>query len=673
MRCFLFSYSGERDNMQRMGIAQKLIITFILLSVVPLSFISGFTYLQAENTVKNKVGFYSKKMVEQVVVNVDSKIEELENISMMILSNTSLMNSAQRKTYENTLQRIQEINAIESTLFSMMSSNNNIKGIYLYKANGESFGSGVDLTQSTGLKEEFFKLVKETGGKPLWVCGLGGSYDYLYLLRPLVSLNNLKEEGILAIFISIEEFNSIFQNADLGDGEIFLLDENRTILSHLDQEQLGVTLNDEYLDKVYTEKLSDNFNHGKYVVSYGTTKNGWKVTTKEPISSLMQEMEIVRRYIIIVALICIIIAILIGTFMALGISKPLKSIMNLMSKVEGGDLTVLSSIKGTNEIGKLSLSFNTMIEHIRSLIIETAQVVAKVEQDTNVISSNSSQSAAAGQVVHAITELAEGSTEQAKEAEKTNTLMEDLAHDINHVTKRIEALMDVIENTENSRDYAVSTIEQLNEKTKDAVESSHLITEEINDLNDETKEIIQVVKVITDISEKTNLLSLNAAIEAAKAGEAGKGFAVVADEIRKLALGTKEATNMISQIISSIQSKTQRAVSVVQSSDKIFEEQKNIVLQTNNAFNDMAESMQKIIKMIEDINKRIQDIEQRKDKSVDAISHIALIIEESAASIEEVTATTEEQTSSAEQLALLASNLTEVIDHLKKSLSRFKV
>ena len=259
-----------------------------------------------------------------------------------------------------------------------------------------------------------------------------------------------------------------------------------------------------------------------------------------------------------------------------------------------------------------------MIEHIRSLIIETAQEVAKVEQDTNVISSNSSQSAAAaGQVVHAITELAEGSTEQAKEAEKTNTLMEDLAHDINHVTKRIEALMDVIENTENSRDYAVSTIEQLNEKTKDAVESSHLITEEINDLNDETKEIIQVVKVITDISEKTNLLSLNAAIEAAKAGEAGKGFAVVADEIRKLALGTKEATNMISQIISSIQSKTQRAVSVVQSSDKIFEEQKNIVLQTNNAFNDMAESMQKIIKMIEDINKRIQDIEQRKDKSVD--------------------------------------------------------
>ena len=233
-------------------------------------------------------------MVEQVVVNVDSKIEELENISMMILSNTSLMNSAQRKTYENTLQRIQEINAIESTLFSMMSSNNNIKGIYLYKANGESFGSGVDLTQSTGLKEEFFKLVKETGGKPLWVCGLGGSYDYLYLLRPLVSLNNLKEEGILAIFISIEEFNSIFQNADLGDGEIFLLDENRTILSHLDQEQLGVTLNDEYLDKVYTEKLSDNFNHGKYVVSYGTTKNGWKVTTKEPISSLMQEMEIVE-------------------------------------------------------------------------------------------------------------------------------------------------------------------------------------------------------------------------------------------------------------------------------------------------------------------------------------------------------------------------------------------
>ena len=106
------------------------------------------------------------------------------------------------------------------------------------------------------------------------------------------------------------------------------------------------------IEKIYGEKSSDNFNHGDYIVSYGTTKNGWKVTTKEPISSLMQEMETVKLWVIGIVFLCIIIAVAVGILISFSISRPLKNIMNLMGKVEGGDLTVTSSIKGNNEIGK---------------------------------------------------------------------------------------------------------------------------------------------------------------------------------------------------------------------------------------------------------------------------------------------------------------------------------
>lgn len=263
--------------------------------------------------------------------------------------------------------------------------------------------------------------------------------------------------------------------------------------------------------------------------------------------------------------------------------------------------------------------------------------------------------------------------EQSKQAESSHSLMDRLAENINHVIQRIDEIMNSVKRTESARDHAVATIGQLNEKNRDAVESSNIIYEEINHLSEETKEIIQVVNVITAISEQTNLLSLNAAIEAARAGEAGRGFAVVAEEIRKLAMGTKEATGSIKQIISRIQAQTERAVNVVQTSGKIFDEQNTIVIETNSAFNDMAECIQKIIQQIEDVNTKMQDIENQKEASVKAIAQIAAIVEQNAASIEEVTATSEEQASSSEQLAQLAGNLANAITDLKDSLSRFKI
>lgn len=669
-------------TMNSIGISQKLIITFIFLSIIPLSLTAGFSYINAEKTVEDKVGFYSEKMVEQVAVNIDLKIKELENIPMMILFNTELIDSIQKNTFNNVLEKIHNQTKIENTLFNLVNSNSSIKGVNIYKDNGDVFGSELTITNGEDklmsqaeLGKVFSELVKDSEGESVWVTGLNNSYDYIILLRSIKSFINSKPIAVLAVFVKTEEINSLFKEMDLSNtASMFLLNQNKNIIGDLDVEKIGTQLTDEYLNKIYGENSSSNFRDSNNVVSYASTRNGWKVITKEPISSLMEEMKVVKNGIIAMGAICILAAIAIGILISLSISRPLKNIMNLMGKVEQGDLTVSSDIEGNNEIGKLSASFNKMIENIRNLLIEAENVTKEVERDTNIIKNSSEQSAlAAGQVANAINELAGGAAEQAKQAENTNMLMDQLANNINHVVKRIEDIMNTIEHTETSRDYAAKTMDQLNEKTKNAIESSNQINKEIQELSGEAKEIIQVVKAITAISEQTNLLALNAAIEAARAGEAGKGFAVVAEEIRKLAQGTKDATGMISQIISNIQAKTERAVSVVKTSDMIFEEQKEIVYRTDKAFNEMAQSMQKMIGQIEDINNKIQAIGEQKEQTVGAIEHIASIVEESAASIEEVTATSEEQTSSAEQLAVLANNLASVIENLNKSLSRFKI
>ncbi|NLK96518.1 MAG: methyl-accepting chemotaxis protein [Epulopiscium sp.] len=663
------------------GIAQKLIITFIILSILPLSVVGIFSYLNAEQTVKNKVGSYSGKMVEQIAMNIDSKIEEFERIHTMVNTNMKLMNNLEYLDTVSSAHKLQTVKEIDNDIVSIIASNNHIRAANIINNKGEHFGSSFIAISAEGKTinkseqiEQLKNLIDTSDGKALWVTGLFDSYEYIYLIAQIRSLDTGEPIGGIVISINSKGIHSVLEKANLGSGEIFLINENKEIISGIDEEKLGMVPEDEILNKIYTENPSGYFTDSDYVISYATTNNGWKIVTKESVSALMKEMEAVKSGTMLVVVLCIIIAIVVGMTISFSISNPLKVIMDLMGKVEQGNLIISSPITGKNEIGRLSSSFNKMIENIRNLILETDTVVKRVEQDTDVIRTASERSAtAAMEVSTAINELAEGSMEQAKETEHTNMLMEKLAKNINLVIKEIQDVMDIIEETESSRDYASHTMDQLNEKTRTALASSHTIHGEIQELSEETKEVIKVVNVIEGISEQTNLLALNAAIEAARAGETGKGFAVVAEEIRKLAMGTKEATRMIGAILTNIQGKTKRAVSVVTESDKIFEEQKAIVFETNNAFNKMAACMQNMIQRIEEAMKKINDIELQKNQSVEAIVHIAAIVEEGAAAIEEVTATSEEQASSAEQLSVLANNLMSVVESLNHTLSQFKI
>ncbi|HHW67640.1 MAG TPA: methyl-accepting chemotaxis protein [Epulopiscium sp.] len=670
------------NPLQNISIAQKLIVSFILLSTIPLFLIAGFSYIKAEKTVRDKVGFYSKKMVEQTAANIDLKLKEIENISMIITSNTEIMDAIEKDMYTSISEKVSDEKKIENTLFSIINSNKYIKTANIYKENGTVYGSDLSVTSGESkfvlqkeMGNQFIEMVKASNGKPMWITGFNDSYENIYLVRPVKKSITSEQTAALVLSINSKEINSTFGESESGySADIILLNENEQIIAHTDAEKLGTKLSDIDFDAIYSNNISGNLMDQSHVISYATTQTGWKVVTVELIESLMEEMTAVQRGIILMVISCTLISVVVGVTISIGISRPLKSIMKLMSRVEQGDLTAQSPIKGNNEIGKLSYSFNKMIQNVRNLIIAADHVTKNVEKDAGTIKNVSAQSAiAAGEVTNAINELAEGAQSQAKEAEETNALMDRLASNINSVVKKIEDMMKVITYIEEAISDSSHTMVSLNDKTIRTIESFTQVNHHIQELSQETKEIINVVKVINQISEQINLLSLNAAIEAARAGEAGRGFAVVAEEIRKLAVETNQSTEMISKIVSNIQQKTNNTVSVVNVSGETLEEEKQIVFQTEHAFHKTADYIKDLIGQIEKIRMKMKHMESQKEQAVEAIERITAIVQESSASIEEVNATSEEQNTLSEQLANLASDLGDAVTRLNQSLSIFKV
>ncbi|MCM3601925.1 methyl-accepting chemotaxis protein [Robertmurraya korlensis] len=353
---------------------------------------------------------------------------------------------------------------------------------------------------------------------------------------------------------------------------------------------------------------------------------------------------------------------------------PLKQMEYLMQKAKNGDLTVHSNYESRDEIGNLSKSFNEMISQIKSLIMmvreSSDQVAASSEQ---LMASAEETNKAAEQIAEASSIMAANGEASVKGTEVVSVSTQQMAIGISNIADSITLVSDhsnvTTEESEKGNIALKKTIDQMGSINETVQTSSSII----KDLGERSSEIEKILAVISGISDQTNLLALNAAIEAARAGEHGKGFAVVADEVRKLAEESRRSAEQITHLIHDIQSSTSNAVV---SMDKCTTEvQTGLVL-----INDTGKSFEKILHSAADVSRQSVEVSAAVKQLSSSVEQVAIGIfdismktEESSSGSQTVAAGAEEQLASMEEITASAHSLAKMAEDLQAMVNTFKV
>jgi methyl-accepting chemotaxis protein len=535
-----------------------------------------------------------------------------------------------------------------------------------------------------------------------------------------------KVAGVIGFDLPLSEIQRISQTQKpFPDTITAVFSNNCTIISHFDESRIGQNMKDteadmagqyinDFLDAVkagrpysfinYIEALNTNMKIFTVPITAVKTSKPWSYAIAIMENTIMAPVYEMLNITIMISVAVLILVVLVALLLSHSISKPIVKVADTLRDIsEGeGDLTRSISVNSKDEIGALALYFNKTLEKIKNLVINVKKEAASLDNVGNDLASNMTETAAAINEITANIQSIKGRImNQSASVSETHATME-------HVVANINKLNGHVENQSANISQASSAIEQMAANIHSVTESLvknaanvktlkeasvigrnglQEVAEDIQEISRESEGLLQINEMMKNIASQTNLLSMNAAIEAAHAGDAGKGFAVVAGEIRKLAESSSGQSRIIGNVlikikdsINKINHSTENVLNKFESIDSsvrtVAEQEENI----RSAMVEQEMGSNHILEGIGNVNEITRQVKRGSNEMLEGSKEVIQESNNLEKATQEITSGINEMASGAEQINVAVHHVNEIsarnrngISILMKEVSRFKV
>ena len=618
---------------------------------------------------------YSKNLLESSVNSQASKIEAWleENLASMQMA-------------KNMIEKLHPDEAQLQTILdaSCGYSENYPEGLFLADANG-SFLKGTDSKkQEPNPKESMWYQEGMTRVN----MAVGSAHQ-----NPdgtnVVSASGLLNDGSDTVRVIVADMTldriSVIVNSfiEMHDAEAFLVDKDSSvILASRDSDLISKTLGADGQSAFYkdVEKKVSGKSYdfctldGNMTVFKEVNGTNWLLVSYVPTRVVLADLVGLRNLMIIFSIISILVLCVLIERVTHVVIRPVKEMTRVITSMASGDFTVSMKVKGNDEIAVMGRSVEHFIASMKEMIRQMGHVSDRLEKQ-------------AGSSKNVSGEMNSAANIQSQSMTELNATVDQLSVSVNEIAQNATQLAGVVADTKEDSDKVedkMRTTVEVSEKGKADMESVgnalhnieisiHNLEEAVDKVGTASGEIVDIIKLIGDIAEETNLLSLNASIEAARAGEAGRGFAVVASQIGVLAKNSADSVAHITSLINEINGLVDDAVKQGRSSASDIESSADLIHTAVDTFDQIFQNIQETSHLIEGVVEKINQVDQ-------VATNVAAISEEQAASSDEILATSESMLQQAksisknsEQVEEEAGNLAESADQLADQVKQFQI